>query len=83
MSHMVIRPTGARSDKGNKLLNDVISTAENVQFRTNGGIHAWNTKMLTNCVILFDRYTLKIIQNSDIKWPKNIKKNTFFLDKSS
>jgi hypothetical protein len=30
MQHIVIRPTQARSDKGNKLFNDVISTAENI-----------------------------------------------------
>lgn len=52
MPHMVIRPTGARSDKGNKLFNDVTSTAENVEFRMNLGIQAPNIKMLTNCVIL-------------------------------
>jgi len=44
MQHMVIRPRGAQSDKGNKLFNDVTSTAENVQFRMNRGTHAWNTK---------------------------------------
>ena len=60
MPHMVIRPTGERSDKGNKLFNDVISTAENVEFRVNRGVHARNTKMLTNYVTLFDRYAYKL-----------------------
>jgi hypothetical protein len=49
MQHMVIRPTEARSDKGNKLFNDVISTAENIQCRINRGMHAWNTKVDILC----------------------------------
>lgn len=60
MQHMVIRPRGARSDKGNKLFNDVISSAENVQFRMYRSIHARNTKILTNCAIIFDRYTSQL-----------------------
>lgn len=62
MQHIVIRPTGARIDKENKLFNDVISTAENMQCRMNGGIHAPNTIMLTNCVIIFDRYSCQLLR---------------------
>jgi hypothetical protein len=67
MQHMVNRPTGARSDKGNKLFNDVISTAENVQFRMNRGILSRNTKTLTNFVMIFERDTCKFYKTVTYK----------------